>query len=236
MSDLVYTDYTEFCTQQNNVEKKGRKTGSNRIKSLKILIGILVLVVFVEIGIYSIVVPCSKPATVIFKGVSKSLASEFKNQLEQSCGHTWLNFNVGMASAIIASNSAVLDAKVEKKFPDKICITIQSREAVAVTLAELNGRTVPVQIDKKGVLFNKGSAVLSTHTPLLTGLPLEVATEGKRLNSLYIPLLEEIAKIQSNNPEYFSALSEIHISPKLYGDFELLMYPINSQNKGSHGS
>jgi cell division protein FtsQ len=230
MSDFLYTDYTEFYSpQSDNAPSKDEKTGNKRMKMVKILIGILLLVVLAELAIYTIIIPCSKPAKVVFTGISYTDAKNIRNELEKSCGNTWLKFNAGMASAIIASNSSVLDATVAKKFPDKICINIHQRTPVVVTLAIENERTVPVQIDEKGVLFTLGNAIPSNTIPLLTGLPKEATVEGKRLDGLYIPLLEEISAIQNTNPEYFSALSEIHICPKQYGDFELEMYPINSK-------
>jgi len=230
MSDFLYTDYTEFYSpsKENSLSKK-EKMGNKRMRIVKILIGILLLVVLAEIAVYTVIIPCSKPAKVVFSGISYDEAKKLSNELEKNCGHTWLKFNVGMASAIITSNSAVLDATVSKKFPDKICIDIHQRKPVVVTLAVKNDRTVPVQIDQKGVLFTLDSVIPSNTIPLLTGLPKEATVEGKRLDGLYIPLLEEIAAIQNTNPEYFSALSEIHICPKQYGDFELEVYPINSK-------
>lgn len=233
MSDFLYTDYTGFYSQPTDQveEKRIKETGSKRMKIIKILIGVLFLVIVAEIAIYIIVVPCSHPANVVFTGIDASSAEIFKNQLQQKCGNTWLNFKVGVASALIVNNPSVVDATVTKKFPDKIFINVTPRVPIAVTFTEINRRTLPIQIDKKGVLFKTNSAVSSYSVPLLTGLPQEMLKEGTRLSSVYISLLEEIAEIQNNNAEYFSAISEIHICPKEYDDFELEIYPINSKIK-----
>ncbi|OJF77523.1 MAG: hypothetical protein BKP49_00590 [Treponema sp. CETP13] len=230
MSDFLYTDYTDFYSQQLvDGESTEKKVTNKRMKIVRVLITLLVLVIFVEVGIYVFVIPCSKPANVIFTGVNSSVAKMFQDEIQQKCGSSWLKFNVGVASSILVSNPAVLSATVEKSFPDKVYISIEERIPVAVTLTEKNGRTIPVQIDKKGVLFETNTVNIDKTVPLITGLPSEISEKGKRLSGLYLSLLEEIEKIQNNNPEYFLALSEIHIRPKEYGDFELELYPINSK-------
>ena len=50
-----------------------------------------------------------------------------------------------------------------------------------------------------------------------------------RLNGKLRPLMEQIAEIQSTNPEYFSVLSEIRVISKDYGSYELELYPVHSR-------
>ena len=40
--------------------------------------------------------------------------------------------------------------------------------------------------------------------------------------------LEKIAKIQSVNKKYFAAVSEIHVVPREYGNFELVLIPLKA--------
>ena len=43
--------------------------------------------------------------------------------------------------------------------------------------------------------------------------------------------MEQIAEIQSTNPDYFSVLSEIRVIAKDYGSYELELYPVHSRIK-----
>ena len=98
-------------------------------------------------------------------------------------------------------------------------------------LATINGKTVPVQIDKKGVIFSIDKGMPSGAIPLVTGFIFENPAEGMRLHARLRPLMEQIAKIQESNPEYFSAISEIRVLPKDYGTYELALYPIHSKTR-----
>ena len=51
------------------------------------------------------------------------------------------------------------------------------------------------------------------------------------MNGKLRPLMEQIAEIQSTNPEYFSVLSEIRVVSKEYGSYELELYPVHSRIK-----
>jgi len=49
------------------------------------------------------------------------------------------------------------------------------------------------------------------------------------LDSKYRSLLERVSLIQDSNPAYFSAVSEIKVLPKEYGNYELALYPLYSK-------
>ena len=92
-------------------------------------------------------------------------------------------------------------------------------------------RTVPIQIDRNGVLFAVKSAEipLDGSIPIISGIPVENIPEGMRLPSKYHLLIDQIAAIQSVNRTFFAALSEIHVVPKEFGNFELELIPLKSK-------
>ena len=102
-----------------------------------------------------------------------------------------------------------------------------------MTFVSANGRTVPVEIDKNGVLFNGSafSANSDTSLPLISGIPVENIPEGMRIPQKYRALMEQIDQIRSLSQNYFAAVSEIHVIPKEYGNYELVLYPIHSQTR-----
>ena len=95
----------------------------------------------------------------------------------------------------------------------------------------IDGKTVPVQIDKNGVIFAVNRGMPKENVPVISGLTFESISEGMRLNAKLRPLMEQISKIYEKNPGYFANVSEIKILAKDYGSFELELYPTNSHVK-----
>ena len=65
--------------------------------------------------------------------------------------------------------------------------------------------------------------------PLVSGIPVENIPEGMRIPQKYLGLMEQIAAIRELPQDYFAAVSEIHVVPKEYGNYELVLYPIHSK-------
>ncbi|MCR5605745.1 MAG: cell division protein FtsQ, partial [Treponema sp.] len=94
----------------------------------------------------------------------------------------------------------------------------------------VDGHTVSVQIDENGVLFpSVGDVASDGSIPLITGLPFEYVQNGMRLPAKYRVFMEQIAKIKKLPQKYFAAISEIHVIPKDYGNYELILYPVHSK-------
>ena len=68
----------------------------------------------------------------------------------------WISFDTGAVASQLASNPLFEAVSVEKKFPDRVVITLTERVPVAVSFGTIDGRTVPVAIDKNGVVFRVG--------------------------------------------------------------------------------
>ena len=52
-----------------------------------------------------------------------------------------------------------------------------------------------------------------------------------RIPQKYRALMEQIDSIRQLSQNYFAAVSEIHVIPKEYGNYELVLYPIHSQTR-----
>jgi len=171
------------------------------------------------------------PVKVSVAGLQSLTNRDIQRFIQYNPKSTWFSFDSAKAASNIALNSIVENVIVEKKFPDQVLIHITERQPVAVSLATINGKTVPVQIDKKGVIFSIDKGMPSGAIPLVTGFIFENPAEGMRLHARLRPLMEQIAQIQESNPEYFSAISEIRVLPKDYGTYELALYPIHSKTR-----
>ena len=120
---------------------------------------------------------------------------------------------------------------VDKRFPDKIFISVKERAPVAKTILSVNGVSKSVQIDENCVLFSiqSDSILQDSSVPLISGLPIENLQEGMRLPAKYRVLMEQISAIRNLSQKYFAAISEIQVVPKEYGNYELVLYPTQAK-------
>ena len=224
MSDgLIFDNSESFCS----IEKK-EKNQKTKLRILKILFFVLLSFVLIELILYSLVIPVFSNIHFSVTGLETLSEKEIAQYIQHSSNDTWFNFNTSRISQKLASLSQVETVSVEKRFPDRVAIHITERKAVAFSLATIQGKTVPVQIDKKGVVFAIGKELGNTAIPLITGLALDNISEGARLHAKLLPLIEQICEIQIINSDYFNVLSEIRVLPKDYGAYELALYPLNT--------
>ena len=226
MSEIMITSFEDFKVQDH--KKKDTKG-----KVLKVVFAILLVLLFVEAIVYIFVFPCLNNVKINFYGLNNCTRQEIVNACGEKLDRNFIRFNKVQVQSIIASIPGIEDVEIERRFPDRIFIKIKEREPVAVTFVNKNDRTVPVQIDKNGVLFPVKSAELPVDgsIPIISGVPVENIPEGMRLPSKYHLLIDQIAKIQSVNKKYFAAVSEIHVVPREYGNFELVLIPLKAHLK-----
>ncbi len=175
--------------------------------------------------------PCLAPVKITYTGLETFSAQQISNYLEITPKLTWIQFDSAKAASKLAGNAVIENVTIEKRFPDQVSVKIVERKAVAVTLVNINGKTVPVQIDKNGVIFAVNRGMPVNAVPLVTGFNFDTIAEGMRLPGKLRPLMEQIAEIQATNPAYLSVLSEICVIPKDYGSYELELYPVHSRVK-----
>ena len=125
----------------------------------------------------------------------------------------------------------VESAVVMKRFPDKLSIFLAPRQAVAVTLANIDSRQVPLYIDRHGVFFKTGESLTqengtSGNLPILSGI--ENAALNVRFPAALVPLVESLSEIESSSPELLAAISEIRIERKAWEGFDLVLFPVHS--------
>jgi cell division protein FtsQ len=104
----------------------------------------------------------------------------------------WASFDAAEIASRLAGNPVFERVSVEKSFPDRVSVTLVERVPVAISFAEIGGKTVPIEIDRSGVAFRVGASVREAALPLLTGLTFENFVPGTRLNPALKGLLEQI--------------------------------------------
>lgn len=201
----------------------------NKGKILKILVIALSAFLVIEAIIYSVVMPCLATPKITFVGLSSVSPETILEECGISETTSWMSFDSRSFASLVSTYPLIAEVSVEKKFPDQIVVNVVERKPICFTLANIDGKTVPIQIDKNGVIFSVGETLVPNSMPLITGIELSTVSEGMRVSTFYRTLLEQINAIWEINPAYFNALSEIRIIPTDFGSYELMLYPMQSQ-------
>ncbi|HNY21383.1 MAG TPA: FtsQ-type POTRA domain-containing protein [Treponemataceae bacterium] len=209
--------------------KEGAGEGSDwKPLILKALIIILSLFLLAEFTFYTIVIPMTSRINVSVIGSATIGADEICSYAGITGAEKWVNFDTARIASRLATNPLFKKVLVEKKFPDRVIVTVTERVAVAVTFGTVNGRTVPLEIDRSGMVFRIGKASGNASLPLITGLTFENPIPGVRLNAQLKPLLDDLAALEAKNPVLLSSVSEIKIAQKTYGGYDLVVYPVHT--------
>ncbi len=194
---------------------------------LKILVILLSLFIAAELVFYVIVIPMTTRIQLSVSGAPQVTTGDLCAYAGISGTEKWISFDTAAVASRLALHPLFEKVLVEKKFPDKVCITVVPRVAVAVTLGSVNGRTVPLEIDRSGTVFSVGQVPSNCSLPLVTGLTIENPVAGVRLNRQLVPLLQQLALLEARNPVLLSSVSEIKIEQKNWGGYDLVVYPVH---------
>lgn len=222
MSDgYAFTDFSSYYAEET-------KNSDRKTKLLRVLVIVLTGVLITEALLYAFIFPCLSPVNVSIYGLESMTAEEIIAECGMDISTGFINFDEAEFRSRLESVSAVESVEVQKKFPDQVIVEVKERVPVAFSLVSRGGKTVSVQIDKNGVLFNSAAKTSSDSIPLLSGLDIDATSGGLGIPAMYRPLLSQISEIAEKKSPYFSALSEIHVQPTAAGSYELVLYPIHS--------
>ena len=142
---------------------------------------------------------------------------------------SYFTANTASMEAALMSLGVFESARVFRYFPSRLQVILVERRPVAQALASMNGRTVPVLIDRQGVVFMVGgfSASLSAALPVISGIIIEDPFPGMRLPGLFIPLFSELDAIINSAPELLAAVSELRVNRGLFETYDLTLYPVH---------
>lgn len=230
MSDFAIPAFENFEVYGS---RKRKVVSDTKMAAVKIIAAIFVVLLLCELCVYFFVIPCLDRVEISWSGLSSYSKESMDRVIGAVSNKKFMNFSVNEAKSLVMSVPGIESVKVSKRFPNKVYIQVTERKAVAMTFVSANGRTIPVEIDKNGVLFNTSSTSASADLslPLISGIPVENIPEGMRIPQKYRALMEQIDKIRSLSQNYFAAISEIHVIPKEYGNYELVLYPIHSRTR-----
>ncbi|MDR2258053.1 MAG: FtsQ-type POTRA domain-containing protein [Treponema sp.] len=202
-------------------------------KGLKRLIIIAAVILGAECIWLFVVSPCMPLSTVevnTFPGFDRAEVLALAGIGE---GASFLSVDAGAAEKALEEYYLVDSARVIKRFPDRVRIYLEPRQAAALSLAAVSGRALPVYFDREGVIFKIGNedGRAPGNLPIISGLVFEQPALGMRLPAALTPLLAELEKIKAAAPELLGAVSEIRINRKPFDGFDLILYPLHNPVK-----
>jgi cell division protein FtsQ len=215
--------YTEEILPAKPVARKIEKG----LKRLIIVASLILSAEFLWLFAVSPCMPFSSVEVKAFPAISRDTVLSLAGIKEST---SFITLNVKTAEKALAGHYLIESAKVIKRFPDRVSIFLEPRQAVALSLVSYQNRTTPVYFDKEGVIFQIGNEhkILMSALPVISGLVIEDPYLGMRLPALFCPLFAEIEKLQNTVPELLSAISEIRINRKPYDGFDLVLYPVHN--------
>ena len=228
-----YVDKELFLPTKNFTQEKKTEGKTKNHTIIKIIFAVFCFLLLCELVVFKYVMPSMSSPKLTISGQKVYSAEEIAKKLIPMNATSWFDFDVKEAAAILSSDPAIESVVIQKKFPDKILVKVMEREPVAVTFVSEKGRTYPVNVDKNGILFPCNAKLNNTekNIPIISGLPVEYMTYGRRIPAKYKSLIDQIAEINELPQNYFASISEICVKSKEYGNYELALIPSQSKVK-----
>lgn len=140
-------------------------------------------------------------------------------------GESFFSVDTEAAENRIMESGLVSSVSVEKVFPSGINIDAVGREPFAVTMIESDGVTIPVALDREGVVFPLPDGTAGINMPIISGITMESYGMGAKIPAMYIPYLRNLEQIYGNDSRFLEQISEIRFLEKTGSTFDVILYP-----------
>ena len=228
MSDIIGLQNHAY-TEPRQLPQAVKKTKGKQL--LKILILAMLLFLVGDAVYHLFILPFNSTAKIQVLGNDTIPEAELKKAVGLTGTEKWGKLDKDGLLHRVASYPLIAEARVLKKYPDKVLIEITERKPVGVLLATVSGRTIPMEIDKTGTVFKTASKKGQPELPVISGLSFQTIRAGMKVHKQLVPLFKQLDLLQKKNPVLLSEISEIKIEQKKYGGFDLILYPVQTQVK-----
>ncbi|AEJ19826.1 cell division protein FtsQ/DivIB [Gracilinema caldarium] len=148
---------------------------------------------------------------------------------------SYITLNSDKVSQSLSSIPLVESVAITKHFPNSVDIVLKERTAVAISLAKVSDKLVPIYIDREGVVFKIGGAHHGA-LPLISGLVFDQVVPGMKLPVHLKNFFASLEMVEKTNPALLQTISEVRLQQKAYGGYELIVYPSNYMGRVRLGS
>jgi len=229
MSDgFLFLD--NYVTVEEDVRPHSRTEGI--LKRITIILGVLL---GIELLYYIVIVPFMPLATIHVNPLQSLDRSKLLHIAGIDESTSFIDVDVSKISQALLSIPTIESVTITKHFPNSVDIVVTERTAVAVSLAKVAGKLVPIYIDKQGVVFKVGGEHFST-LPLVSGLVFDQVVPGMKVPVHVKNFFTSLELLEKTNPVLLQTISELRIQQKAYGGYELVVYPANYMGKVRLGS
>jgi len=147
-------------------------------------------------------------------------------------GDPLVSLDTAAARARLEALPLVRHAMVVVRFPGTVRLWIERRAAVALVVAERDGRSLAALVDADGTIFAVARRAEEADLPVLSGLTLGTAGLGSTLGPEAVALLADLAVLAARSPALYRAVSEVRLEgagAAPLGGPEFLLYLVSSR-------
>ncbi len=226
--------FNDALISETPASKKTAYSGTEKVWR-RILFVLVVILAFEAIWL-CVIRPCMPLSGIELNGIPGIERDVVLHYAGITSETSFYSVNAAKMERVLEELVMVESAEVVKQFPSRIYIKLNPRIPVAVSLTYVDGKMIPLFIDKHGVVCKMGlndseSRMHMSNLPIISGLIFDNASVGTRLPVILKKFLESIERINMQNSLLLSSFSEIRIHEKLYDGFELVLYHSSSNTK-----
>jgi cell division protein FtsQ len=227
MSDYARIMTGEGIPSARGGERRAKARGAERL--LSVLLALAASAALVAAAVF-IVPPLLRITRYEVSGNASMTRGEVLSAALIHANEYFFSLDPARVEAALEAEPRVASAKVSKFFPNGLAIAVTERKAVATSMAAVDGRTIGVCLDAKGVAFAEAGAAESASLPVLSGLRFEGFRMGTRLPAAAATFLASLGSIASSDPGLLSAISEVRlVSSSSSAEPEIIVYPLNQR-------
>lgn len=203
------------------------RRSNNRLRRVfVIVIAALSLILIMQIVFHLVVAPRMRIRNVeIVSDRHLSLTDEDVLSIAGLKGTTYL-FAVDEAAIAdrLESYPAIRSVTVRRSFPNTLLINIRRRVPLVISLVEIDGGSVPIVMDRRGVVFEIGTSVTQHDLPVISGLRFADVRLGQRANNALLGFFADLDELRSDDPRLFNLISECKFITKNRAGYEVLLF------------
>ncbi|MFO7731112.1 MAG: FtsQ-type POTRA domain-containing protein [Spirochaetia bacterium] len=216
--------------QDQRVQRRVERDQRDLRRLFTFIIGILAFLLAAEIVYHVLIAPY-----LVVNKISIQAAGDFPYTNEELLsiaaveGNTYF-FDVKpeLISARLERVPLVKSVEVSKKFPHSLNIAITEREPLAALTILDSNKMVPTYVDSSGVIF-RSRGVEFLDLPIISGIDVPVYKDGMQLPQVLTSFLEELNRLQIENPALYRLISEVKFVKKNATDYEVVLFPSQYQ-------
>jgi len=191
---------------------------------LWLIVAALVVLIVWEIILQVVIMPGLRIRTIEFSGDPVFTKERFLELTGLEAEPLWFHVDEQALRERIELIATVRTAQVEKRFPDTLLITVESRKPLVQAL--LASESSMVLIDVDGVAYEKAVPGVAWDLPVLSGIEFRDFQVGTKLPSFMGAFLRDLDELRVNAAALFRAFSEFRIIPQGDQDVEILVYSV----------